>query len=74
MNIKKYIYIIGMVYVAGVFGYYLTENLLFLFFMPLFPIVFIIDIWVRDEIATIIDKLMNHELHFPFDKWLHHGR
>ncbi len=72
MNIKKYIYIIGMIYVAGVFGYYLTENLLFLFFMPLFPIVFIIDIWVRDEITSLIDKLMHHDIHFPFDKWLHH--
>jgi hypothetical protein len=47
---------------AGAFGYYMTANLLFLIFMLLFPIVF------------IIDKLVHHEIHFPFDKWLHHAR
>ncbi len=74
MNTKKFIEITGMVYVAGAFGYYLTENLLFLIFMLLFPVVFTIDMWVRDEIATFIDKLMHHEYHLPFDKWLHHTR
>lgn len=74
MDTKTFIYITGIVYGAGAFGYYLTENLLFLIFMLLFPIVFAIDIWVRDEIATFIDKLMHHKIHFSFDKWLHHAR
>ena len=74
MDTKTFIYITGIVYVAGAFGYYFTENLLFLIFMLLFPIVFTIDIWVRDEIATFIDKLLHHEIHFSFDKWLHHTK
>jgi hypothetical protein len=74
MNTKTFIEIIGMAYVAGAFGYYLTGNLLFFISMLLFPIVFTIDIWVRDEIATFMDKLVHHEIHLPFDKWLHHAR
>lgn len=73
MDTKTFTYITSIVYVAGAVGYYLTENLLFLIFMLLFPIVFTIDIWVRDEIAAFMDKLIHHEIHFPFDKWLHHS-
>ncbi len=74
MDTKTFIEITGMVYVAGALGFYLTGNLLFLIFMLLFPIVFTIDMWVRDEIATFMDKLVHHEIHLPFDKWLHHAR
>jgi hypothetical protein len=71
MDAITFLYITGMVYMAGAFGFYLTENLLFLIFMLLFPIVFVVDIWAREKIAFYIDKLTHHEFVF-FDKWLHH--
>ena len=74
MDTKTFISISGIVYVAGAFGYYLTENLLFLIFMLLFPIIFIVEIWVRDKITAFMDKLIHHQIHFPFDKWLHHSK
>ncbi len=72
MHIITFLYITGMVYVAGAFGFYLTENLLFMIFMLLFPVIFIADIWVREKIVLYIDKLMHHEIVF-FDRWLHHA-